>query len=435
MTVSSASMIAILLFALSFGCNRKEEKQAAPAVRAQQPPVQRSEPIEIYTLWSGPGEDEAYQAFMDVFNREFPTILLNDLSKIPGHGDKAYGELMQRIPQKNPPDSFQVYPALLAQFMVAKEKQIEPLDALYKLKYWGHTLPEIITDTVSHDGHIYAVPIGMHRRNTMFCNPELVQSPPKTLAELFSRAEALKAEGTDAVVVTIKDADWPLMLMFNAVMTGSAGIPFMKDFYEGRLSFRDSSSTQTLEKVISDYQKLLGYANTDGTALNWRDGARRVMEKKAAIYIHGDWVTGYYKSLGWSPSVAPAPGTDGLFALSLDAFTLCTDAPHPENARRFLSFVGSQEGQTAFNRLKGSLPARNDVSVKGWGPIAEATYADFRSATFVFNVDKYLFIGLPEQLRAFYDKSITAKALHSWIILHYKTELVTYDSLRLRSHL
>ena len=431
MSAPIPSMIVMLVVALGVGCNRKEEKP--PLVKATNPVVQRNEPLEIFTWWNGPGEDAAYQAFIDVFNKQFPSILLKDISKIPAHGDSAKEELTWRMAKKRPPDSFQVYPFMLAQFLTSKEQSIESLDALYTLKYWGPKFRKAAVDSVSRDGHIYAVPIGIHRRNTMFCNPELVPVPPKDLEAFFTQAKALKAAGTDALVVTIKDADWPLMLLFNSVMAASAGIPFFKDFYEGELSTDSPSVSRTLEKAVADFAKMLHFANTDGAALNWQDGARRVMEKKAAMYIYGDWVSGYYRALGWTPSVAPAPGTEGLFAFNVDAFSLCADAPHPENARRFLSTVGSVEAQAAFNRLKGSLPARNDVSVQGWGPIAEATDAAYRSARLVFNVDRKLFIGLPESLHAFYDKKMTEKNLLSWILAHYKTDLVPYDSPRLRS--
>jgi glucose/mannose transport system substrate-binding protein len=60
------------------------------------------------------------------------------------------------------------------------------------------------------------------------------------------------------------------------------------------------------------------------------------------------------------------PGTDGSFIIVADGFTLAKGAPHKEAALAWLKMVGSKEAQEAFNRLKGSIPARTDVDRFAW---------------------------------------------------------------------
>ncbi len=46
-----------------------------------------------------------------------------------------------------------------------------------------------------------------------------------------------------------------------------------------------------------------------------------------------------------------------------DSFGLPKNAPNRENVIKWLTLCASQEGQDAFNPIKGSIPARIDVIV------------------------------------------------------------------------
>ena len=44
-----------------------------------------------------------------------------------------------------------------------------------------------------------------------------------------------------------------------------------------------------------------------------------------------------------------------------------------------LRVFGSKEGQNAFNRIKGSIPARTDVDISGYDPLSQVTIRDFQA--------------------------------------------------------
>ena len=148
------------------------------------------------------------------------------------------------------------------------------------------------------------------------------------------------------------------------------------------------------------------------------------------MFFHGNWIDGYLTVKKQRLNVTPAPGTQGLFNFGVDSFALCRNAPHPENARRFLNVAVSQEGQAAFNRIKGGLPVRNDVSVEGWSKMHQALYADYKSATHLFSMDNYMFDGLQDQVGALYRNEITRGQLVKWLTEHYDTNLHRFDSPR-----
>jgi glucose/mannose transport system substrate-binding protein len=98
--------------------------------------------------------------------------------------------------------------------------------------------------------------------------------------------------------------------------------------------------------------------------------------------VMGDWAKGYLVNAGCRPGEdfgqAPSPGCARAFVFATDVFGLPRRAAHPGDAIELLKVFGSREGQDAFNLLKGSIPARIDVDVTTYDPLAAASMRDFR---------------------------------------------------------
>ena len=111
--------------------------------------------------------------------------------------------------------------------------------------------------------------------------------------------------------------------------------------------------------------ELYDYANEDYLSTSWGDiNDRFVSDDGPAMMIMGDWTQGVLMSKGFEDyHWAPAPGTDGIFMVLSDSFGLPKGAPNRDTAIDFLKVFGSQEGQDAFNPIKGSIPARTDGDV------------------------------------------------------------------------
>jgi glucose/mannose transport system substrate-binding protein len=113
----------------------------------------------------------------------------------------------------------------------------------------------------------------------------------------------------------------------------------------------------------------------------WQQRVQRIADGKAAFISLGDWTVAELVSLrlkagqdfGW----ACFPGTDHVFVVIADGFTLAKGAPHPIEAVAWLKSVGSKEAQIAFNELKGSIPVRTDVDKSNFDPYHQWAMADF----------------------------------------------------------
>jgi glucose/mannose transport system substrate-binding protein len=59
----------------------------------------------------------------------------------------------------------------------------------------------------------------------------------------------------------------------------------------------------------------------------------------------------------------PYPGTAGAYLAIVDTFVVSADAKDGVNAVKFLETVANPTTTLAFNKVKGSVPLRNDVDV------------------------------------------------------------------------
>ncbi|MBZ0289329.1 MAG: extracellular solute-binding protein, partial [Anaerolineae bacterium] len=139
------------------------------------------------------------------------------------------------------------------------------------------------------------------------------------------------------------------------------------------------------------YGKVLSCANEDMNAVTWQDAAKLVVDGNAAFTVMGDWAAGYFiADLKLEPNVgfgwAAAPGTEGVFMMLSDTFGLPKGAPHVENARAWLSFIGTAEAQDIFNPLKGSLPANTTADINNtelYNAYFQSAYTDWTTNTIV----------------------------------------------------
>jgi glucose/mannose transport system substrate-binding protein len=101
----------------------------------------------------------------------------------------------------------------------------------------------------------------------------------------------------------------------------------------------------------------------------------------------GDWAVAAFEEAGKTAGTDfiyfPVPGTDGVFDFLADSFTLPVGAPHPDGAKAWLETVGSLEGQTAFNKAKGSIPARTDADPSEFSEYQQSAITSFGKDTIV----------------------------------------------------
>jgi glucose/mannose transport system substrate-binding protein len=351
----------------------------------------------IFHWWATEEERSALEAMLDVHRRTSPRapIVGTPLAGV----STAKRHLNTRILWNQPPDTFQasVGRDLLDWVRLNRRDdasgQLKPLDDLCAREAWNHAFPDVLLDAVSFGGHVYAVPINIHRTNTLFFQRRLFTenalAVPRSLGEFMSVAEELRRSGVVPLTLGVREG-WPLTLLaFENLMVAIAGADYYVDFFSGQRSANDPALRETLETL----KRVLTYVNEDAALLTWNQAVDRMLDGQSAMTVMGDWTRGYLAARGASVSSEHAPGaspdaeeigqtpafgTDDVFVFSSDSFPLAAEG-HKRDTLDLLRTFGSVEGQIAFNLRKGSIPARIDTDVSRFDPVARRTMLDFRT--------------------------------------------------------
>jgi multiple sugar transport system substrate-binding protein/raffinose/stachyose/melibiose transport system substrate-binding protein len=146
------------------------------------------------------------------------------------------------------------------------------------------------------------------------------------------------------------------------------------EFHINLMLGKESYDDPRVKKVFTDYWAPLienGYFIDDPAAYTWQEGLNFLSNGDAAMYLMGDFLRDVYPEEEVDkidffrfPIIDPdvpvgedAP-TDGYF--------IAANAQNPEEAKAFLAYLGSLEGQQYFADTLGRLPTNMEVDTSAF---------------------------------------------------------------------
>jgi glucose/mannose transport system substrate-binding protein len=373
-----AGWLSVLVAWATLGCSGADEPTRAPLV-------------ELFSWWTKPGEVEALNAVLSVHEQRYPGAkVINAAAK---DSATARDRLRQRLEDREPPDTFQanVGQDLLRWVLYngadASESKLEPLDGKAVVgRDFRDVFPEPVLSAAGFAGEVYAVPVNIHRTNSLFYNKQIFADlglePPQSLDDLYAVSDELQAQGIVPIAVGAKGS-WTLaLLFFENLLIAKEGASFYEDYFGGRV---DVAADPRVLEVLDESLRLWRYTNADARQVEWDEAVAMVHDGRAAMTVMGDWAKGTLEQLGGVPGETfgqvAFPGTAGVFVFTADTFPLPKGAPRRKDALDFLGTLASLEGQNAFNPIKGSIPARTDIDESAYDVLARAMIKDFRRDT------------------------------------------------------
>jgi glucose/mannose transport system substrate-binding protein len=378
---------------------------AAPSP-AEEPPATAEEGLTIYHWWISPSESSAINALIGAFNKEYPAVTVLSATTPGGGGVKIFPIVQRLMVAGQPPDAFQMNGGYPAQpfFDAGLLSRMDDVWASEKLE---EVVPSFIQDVSKFDGHYYAVPVNVHRMNVVWYNKALLDKykiDPNTLTTwdaFFKAAQTLRAGGIRNPIQV--GQAWTLSIALESMMA-SLGMPAYEDWFNGKIRAADDAR---LLGAFGLLRKYLLYANEDHHDLEWDRAIQRVIKGESAFCLMGDWANGEFRfaglKYGKDYGSFPAPGTKGLYGVNVDVFLRPRGSAEHSNSDRWLKVVVSRDGQDAFNLLKGSIPARNDVDVGRYDPYQRSAIADFKTAKAFYPSSG---VGTPVAFKHRYDEII-----------------------------
>ncbi|PVG81609.1 sugar ABC transporter substrate-binding protein [Nocardioides gansuensis] len=345
--------------------------------------------VEVFTWWAEGSEKEGLDALVEVFTSQNPDFEFVNGAVAGGAGSDAKNVLASRLQTNDPPATFQAHAgAELTDYIEAG--QIEGLSAMYEEKGWNELFPEGLLERLEQDGEIYSVPSNIHRANVVWANTAVLEEagldPKASYASLDEWIAALeKVEAAGKIPLSVA-TDWTQVHLLETVLLADLGAEAYSGLWDGSTDWAGEDVTAALE----DYQTLMGFTNTDRQSLDWQDATQLVIDGEAAFNVMGDWAEAAFatseKTYDTDYVAFPVPGTDGVFDFLADSFTMPVGSPNGEGTEAWLDTVASAEGQEAFNKAKGSIPANIEAETADFGPYQQTAIESWANDEIVSSV-------------------------------------------------
>ena len=304
-----------------------------------------------------------------------------------GQGGEMKALLETRMMGGEPPESFQVHLGreLIDSHVVAG--RMEPLDDLYASEGYNDVFPK---DLIDMPFSTKAIP-GRCRLTSIapMCSgiapPSWKQSAllsrPATWDEFLYMADATQGTRHPGHRHCRRRRRWQRSRAGMTILVALMGPDDWRGLFDGSVGWDDERVTQALDIL----NRMWDYAQPDYLSITWGDiNDLFVTDDGPAMMIRATGRTACFKSMGFSDyKWAPSPGTTGLFDMLSDSFGLPKGVNYRDNALNWLKVCGSQEGQDAFNPIKGSISARTDADVSVYDEYQLSAMEDWKSNTLV----------------------------------------------------
>ncbi|WP_429124048.1 ABC transporter substrate-binding protein [Ensifer sp. 4252] len=327
---------------------------AATAARA-------AENVEVLHWWTSGGEAAA----LDVLKKDLEGkgISWTDMPVAGGGGTEAMTVLRARVTSGNAPTAVQMLGFDILDW--AKEGALGNLDETAAKEGWDKVIPTALQQFSKYDGHWIAAPVNVHSTNWVWINKAALDKAggkePTNWDELIALLDNFKAQGLTPIAHG--GQPWQDATIFDAVV-----LSLGTDFYKQAFIDLDPAALggDKMKEAFDRMTKLRSYVDDNFSGRDWNLASAMVIENKAGMQFMGDWAKGEFLKAKKVPGTdfvcMRYPGTQGSVTFNSDQFAMFKVADDKIPAQlQMASAIESPTFQSAFNVVKGSVPARTDV--------------------------------------------------------------------------
>ena len=337
--------------------------------------------VQMLHWWTSGGEAAALNVLKQDLAKE--GYAWKDVPVAGGGGEGAMTALKAMVAAGNPPTASQI----LGYFAVdyAEAGKLGDITSLATKEDWAKVVPTALQKFTTTNGKWDAVPVNIHSVNWIWLNKSVLDkiggSEPKTFDEFVALLDKAKAAGVTPLA--LGGQPWQEATLFDSVVASTGGIDFYKkafiDLDEGALK------SDTMKKSFDNLAKLRAYTDPNFAGRDWNLATAMVIKGDALVQVMGDWAKGEFKAAnkeaGKDFLCYRFPGTDGDVIYNTDMFAMF-DVPADRKAAQLAlaDATMSPSFQSAFNVVKGSVPARMDVSDAAFDICGKKGIADVKAA-------------------------------------------------------
>ncbi|AMG30104.1 carbohydrate ABC transporter substrate-binding protein [Grimontia hollisae] len=341
--------------------------------------VAQAEDVEVLHWWTSGGEAAALNVLKDDLAAQ--GIGWQDMPVAGGGGGNAMTVLRARVTSGNPPTAVQMLGFDIQDW--AAEDVVANLNRVADAEGWNSVVPNALQNFAKYDGKWVSAPVNVHSTNWIWANKKLLDEvgakQPTNWDELIDTLDKLKAAGY--IPLAHGGQAWQDATLFDGVVLTTGGI----DFYRKAMVDLNPKAlgSDTMVKVFDRMSQLRGYVDKNFPGRDWNLASAMVIEDKAGMQIMGDWAKGEFLKAGKKPNedflCFRMPGTQGMVTFNSDQFVMF-DVGDSDAQKAMAKAIMSPAFQSAFNVVKGSVPARTDVSNEAFDACGQKGMADLAEA-------------------------------------------------------
>jgi glucose/mannose transport system substrate-binding protein len=244
-------------------------------------------------------------------------------------------------------------------------------------------LPQVVAAELRVGAQPAAVPLNVHRLNTLWSNRRLLRAHglevPRDWDEFHRTAVQLRAAGL--LPLAIGSSAGQRLSLFVAVVLGRAG----REFFERALVEADPAllASARMRELLQEYRGLKAYTDAGQVSRDWAGATSLLLQGRAVFQFTGDWANGEFQKAGWQPGddydCTPAPGNGGLHYFEFDRLVFFAQPARLGAQRRLAEALLQPDTSAQLARLKGGIPVRRDADLSGFNACARRSAADFRA--------------------------------------------------------
>ena len=319
--------------------------------------------VEVLHWWTSGGEGAALNVLKDDLSGK--GVSWQDMPVAGGGGSDAMTVLRARVTANNAPTAAQMLGFDIQDW--GAQGAAADLNSVAAAEGWDAVVPAALQRFAKYDGKWISAPVNVHSTNWVWANKaifdELGLSVPLSFDEMLETLEAIKAAGYTGLAHG--GQAWQEATIFDSAVLSAGGA----DFYQKALIDLDPEAlgSDTMKEAFDRMAKLAGYVDDNFSGRDWNLASAMVINKEAGMQIMGDWAKGEFLRAGQTPGEEflcfRFPGTAGAVTFNSDQFMMFKVGDDRMAAQgEMAKAVMDPAFQSAFNVVKGSVPARTDVS-------------------------------------------------------------------------
>lgn len=338
--------------------------------------------VQMLHWWTSGGEAAA----LNVLKKDLGTegFAWKDVPVSGGGGDAAMTALKAMVAAGNYPTASQMLGYTVLDY--AGAGKMGDISDVAKKENWDAVVPLPLQKFSKVDGKWVAVPVNVHSVNWLWINKAVLEkiggTEPKTLDELFALLDKAKAAGV--IPLALGGQNWQEAVLFDDIVAATGG----PAFYKTALNDLDETALKspTMKASFDNLGKMKAYIDPNFSGRDWNLATAMVIKGDALMQVMGDWAKGEFRGAGKTAGtdfLCPRfPATQGSVIYNSDMFGMF-DVPADRKAAQaaLAQATLSKSFQAAFNQVKGSVPARTDVSDDGFDVCGKKGIADLKQAT------------------------------------------------------